>query len=96
MTMSARQTTTMKYGLRMEKRDMKQFPDCAYCWIACLVLLDLHHLRLHLHAGFQTAAVADHDAIALVQAAQHLGLVGGLRGRVAIFRSCSVLLASTR
>jgi hypothetical protein len=62
MTMSAKQITTMKYGLRMEKRDTIQIPCTTLLRLfLTLELNQLENFRLHFLASLQTAAVADHN-----------------------------------
>ena len=89
MTISARQMTTMKYGLRMEKRDT--LSSVLLLVFLALVLHQLDHLGLHFFARLQAAAIADDHHFALLQAGKHLRIGGGLNAQVPLggFRSCS-------
>lgn len=64
ITIRARQITTMKYGLRIEKRDIyahlaAELSNTALLLIALVILHDWHYLRMNLLSRFQCAAIAD-------------------------------------
>jgi len=64
MTRMTRHTTMMKYGLRIEKRDIyahlaAELSNTALLLIALVILHDLHHLRMNLLSRFQCAAIAN-------------------------------------
>jgi hypothetical protein len=62
MTVNTRQITMMKYGLRMEKRDIYIHRIKLLCFglllVALVILHDRHHLGVNLIPRFQSAPVA--------------------------------------
>ena len=88
MTSNARQMTTMKYGLRMEKRDIFSLPNhatapvCVLLLSAFVVLHDLNRLCDHSLARLQAAAIADHDLLAFLKAGDDFRVDGSLQAQL--------------
>ena len=65
ITTRARQITTIRYGLRIEKPGI-MFPGigCFCRLVSFLICHELYYLRSYFFAGFQAATVTDHDLFA--------------------------------
>src|SRR5271169_4124465 len=81
MTTSARQTTMMKYGFRMEKRGMNFFRRRRLFFLLALVIEQLHLLRAHRFARFQAAPVADDNLFVPGETGDDLGVGCGLHSQ---------------
>src|SRR5581483_7270609 len=76
------QTTTIKYGLRIEKRDTDQ-PSGLSDLLFILFLVAQHRglLRLDLLAGFQSAAIAHYHHLSFFQARHNFSIIFGLKAK---------------